>query len=455
MSGLRDLARYIQDLRLNEIPEDVQSAARYCLLDSLGAAIGAAHYEEIPEIVQQVQRFSTATAGNLATVWGYNHKSVVFQAMLLNGIMGHALELDDVHTRSKTHIGAVVVPAAWTLAEALNLKGAELLEAVIAGYETMARIGMGFGVSSHRQKGWHVTGTAGTFGAAAACAKLMKLDNEQIISALGMAGTQSSGLWAFLEDGATCKKLHPARAAVNGFVAALMAQSGMTGPEHILDAKDGGLYPATSEAFDVDLISRGLGTRYELLEMDKKPYPCCRSTHCAIDAILQIRARLLASGDNLESIRVKTYEIGVKQCGAPDYPSTSGQARFSTPYTVACALVHGKVTLDQFTQQCIDDDKVKKLAGMTLVEEAEPFTARYPEHWGCEVVVRLTDGTTLHQEVTDASGSVYNPLTEEQSKEKFIDLCSDLLGPEQSRQVMHEILRIDRIDCLPSLLAAK
>ena len=219
MNDLNTLARYSHQLQLSDIPEDVIIAAKYCILDSMGAAIGAADYEEIPQIVADVLVLSGTGDEHFATVWGHKVKTSVFQAILLNGIMGHALELDDVHTKSKTHIGAVVLPAAWSLAESLASSGHDLLEAVITGYEVMARVGRGFGVSSHRKKGWHVTGTAGTFGAAAASAKLLKLNEHQTIHAFGMAGTQSSGLWAFLENGATSKKLHPARAAVNGFVA--------------------------------------------------------------------------------------------------------------------------------------------------------------------------------------------------------------------------------------------
>ena len=451
VSELRKLAVYIRGMCLGDISRDIVSAAKYCVLDSLGAAMGAAHYEEIPEIVRQVQRFSVGNTNNGASIWGHNQKSIVFQAMLLNGIMGHALELDDVHTRSKTHIGAVVVPAAWALAESLRAPGAVFLEAVIAGYETMARIGMGFGTSSHRQKGWHVTGTAGTFGAAAACAKLLKLSDEQIISALGMAGTQSSGLWAFLEDGASCKKLHPARAAVNGFVAALMAQCGMTGPEHILEAKDGGLYSATSNSFDMREVSRNLGTRYELLEMDKKTYPCCRSTHCAIDAILQLCNKHEISADTVESIKVRTYTIGVKQCGTPHYPTTPVEAKFSTPYTVAAACVHGELALKQFTKESINDENVRELACRVKVEEAKHFTARYPDHWGCDVEVKCCDGNVFTHEVTDASGSVHNPLTHEQSKDKFMDLCMPEMGLKKCKQTMDEILHIEQLTCLPSL----
>jgi 2-methylcitrate dehydratase PrpD len=451
MSEMRELAGYIQNIYIEDIPENVVSAAKYCVIDSIGAAIGAADYEEIPDIIQQLQSFSGEDAGNFATIWGQDQKSSVFQAMLVNGIMGHALELDDVHTQSKTHIGAVVLPAAWTLAEAMRAKGIDLLEAVIAGYEAMARIGKGFGVTSHRQKGWHVTGTAGPFGAAAACAKLMNLNEEQIISALGMAGTQSSGLWAFLEDGASCKKLHPARAAVNGFVAALMAQSGMTGPEHILEAYDGGLYRATSDAFDITEICKDLGTSYELLNMDRKPYPCCRSMHCSIDAILQLCNKHDISAGNVHSIKVRTYDIGVKQCGSHDYPKTPNEAKFSTPYAVAAAIKNGEITLKQFSKESISDGQVRKLADRIRVEEAEQFTARYPDHWGCGVEVTLLNGQIISREVMDASGSVHNPLTDEQIKDKFMDLCVAKIGYEKCKQIMNEILHIEQIKSLPSL----
>lgn len=451
MKELNKLAEYSQQLCLKDVPDRAVTAAKYCTLDSLGSALGAAGYEEIPEIIKQVQMFSGENSGNFASIWGHDQKASVFQAILVNGIMGHALELDDVHTHSKTHIGAVVLPAAWTLAESLDANGAELLEAVIAGYEVMARIGKGFGVSSHRQKGWHVTGTAGTFGAAAACAKLMKLNQEQTLHAFGMAGTQSSGLWAFLEDGATCKKLHPARSAVNGFVAALMAKSGMTGPEHILDAKDGGLYRATSDSFNLKEISKDLGTKYELLKLDKKPYPCCRSTHCAIDAILHVSSADQVSAENVASILVRTYDIGVKQCGSPNYPKSPAEAKFSTPYVVASALVNRKIGLEQFTDESINDARLMTIADRVRVKESAEFTNRYPDHWGCAIAVKLTNGKVVEYEVVDAAGSVYNPLTNEQSKTKFVDLCSAQIGVKESHALMNEILILDQKERLPIL----
>lgn len=452
MQELRELSEYASGLRLEEIPSEVVSAAKFCVLDSLGAAVGAASYGIIPPIVEEFLQWSDSTPQRGASIWGQNRKTSLFQAVLLNGIMAHPLELDDVHTKSKTHIGAVVVPAAWTLADAQGSTGKEFLEAVIAGYEVMSRIGAGFGVASHRLKGWHVTGTAGTFGAAAAAARLLGLNEEKTLFAFGMAGTQSSGLWAFLEDGATSKILHTGRAAVNGITAALLAKAGMTGPEHILDAKDGGLYRATSDAYDLRFVSKELGKKYEIMYMDKKPYPSCRSTHPPIDAMLRIKKRTGLDPDNVVSIKVDTYEVGFKQCGTSKYPQNAVEAKFSIPYTVAAALLDGEVLLNQFMADKIADPLLKAFAEKVRVYPSERFTNLYPNQWGCMVMVTMADGTVYTEKVIDPSGSVGNPLSQEQQIDKFLSLVTPVLGMEKTDRLMHSILQIEELSSIGNLL---
>lgn len=172
MTELRQLAGFAVKFRLEQAPEEVVKAAKYCVLDSIGSALGAVRYEEIPELCRELRQWCAAPARRTASVWGQGFSLDVFQALLLNGMMGHALELDDVHTGSKSHVGAVVVETAWTLAEALGESGERLLEAVITGYEVMARVGMAMDVVSNRKRGWHGTGIIGTFGAAAAAGHL-------------------------------------------------------------------------------------------------------------------------------------------------------------------------------------------------------------------------------------------------------------------------------------------
>ena len=167
-------------------------------------------------------------------------------------------------------------------------------------------------------------------------------------------------------------------------------QIGHDGPEHILDTKDGGLFPATSDEYDLSLVSKDLGKKYELLYMDNKPYPCCRSTHCTIDAALMIKNKYGITKDDIHSIEVATYLVGYKQCGISEgslNPVNPVDAKFSTPFTVACAFIFGEVTLNHFKQENIDNPEVRDLIKRVKVVPKDKFTKSYPEHWGCELRV--------------------------------------------------------------------
>lgn len=445
---LRDLAHFLANLETENIPEFVKKTANLCILDSVGVAIGA---KENPQI-QNVLRDYLEICGNKgsAHIWGTGKRVPLLTAVFMNAMMGHTLELDDVHTDSKTHIGTVVVPAAWSMAEYLGKSGDEFLLAVICGYETMARIGMALGVSAHRNLGWHVTSTAGTFGAAAACAKLLGLDEDQTVSALGLAGTQSFGTWAFLADGATNKVLHPARAAASGCEAALLAKAGMTGPEFILTAEDGGLFHNMTNEPKPEMVASGLGEKWYIMEMDNKPYPCCRSTHCTIDGTLSLRRQGLRAED-VESIQVRTYLVGNKQCGMSEggrNPKKPVDAKFSTPFTVAAALLYGEVTLEHFQEENILRPEIQELLHKVTVETDGRFTEKYPDHWGCRVIAVCKDGRVMEQEVEDASGSVYNPLSEEQVRGKVTALIRETCGA-QAEEIVAAILSLSGRSGLP------
>ncbi len=446
MNNLEKLALYCYNLKLLDVPGNVIDETKMAIIDSLGATIGASYYEEIPSIVKEYSKFSGTKFQKGASIWGYEDQFSISDAVFLNGVMSHALELDDVHTGSKTHIGAIVVPTAWTVANCIGATGEQLLEAVICGYEVMSRVGKGFGVESHRLKGWHVTGTAGTFGAAAVCAKLFKLDFKQTVSALAMAGTQSSGLWAFLEDGASCKKLHTARASVSGLTAAMLAKSNMTGPQNILIADDGGLYKATSDNYNIEAVSEKLGERYEILYRDVKPYPCCRSSHCVIEATLNIKQKNNINIDKIDNILIESYEIGVKQCGAKLYPQKPSDAKFSYKFVVAAALLNGKVTLEEFEQKFINKEEVKSIANKVTSKCCEEVTKKYPEHWGCILTMTMKDGTVYKDTIIDSSGSVYKPLTKAQNIIKFKSLVKPILGKEKVERLLENIFDLEKVN---------
>lgn len=444
MNELEQLSDFIFSFDLDNVPENVAETAKICVLDSFSAAVGASKDSLIVDIIRKYKEFYNTGNENGISVWGHNIKLPVVQAVFINAMMGHKLELDDVHTNSKTHIGTVVVPTAICMAQYLGSSAKEFLEAVICGYEVMSRIGMGFGVSSHRNKGWHVTSTAGTFGAAAAAAKLMKLNADEIVNALGMAGTQSFGLWAFLEDSASSKILHPARAASSGIEAAMLAKAGMTGPVNILTAKDGSLFAAMSDEFDLSLVTKDLGVVFEIKNVDNKPYPCCRSTHCAIDSAIYLMSNYKIDVNDIEEVQIGTYLVGYKQCGLTEgskNPNTSTEAKFSTPYTFATALINGNVSLEHFTTKSIMDDNVRSLLKRVSVYSDDEFTKRYPMHWGCRTKIIMRDKNIYETEVKDASGSTYNPVSVNDIRNKAVPL---LKVAYDENKVIEKILNIEK-----------
>ena len=462
-SELRKLAEFIHDLTWETLPEEVRNTVPLRVLDLVSVAVGAVH-DPLTEQAREALSGLFGSENGKAKIWGENGNYPPVLAAMINAMHAHTLELDDVHTASKTHGSASLIPAAWACAQALGKSGKEFLLAVVCGYETVNRVGMAFGVSSHRNRGWHATATCGVFGCAAACAKLLNLDTDQIVSALGMAGTQSSGVWAFLGDGSNCKVLHTARAAADGMEAAFLAKAGMTGPEHIFEAKDGGLLTAMSDGGDLKKLSAGLGTVYEILNMDMKPYPCCRSAHGVIDAAFEIRKELLKKADleqtslekqiaDIRQVQIETYLVGYKQCAVSEgclNPKTTLDAKFSTPYAAAAALLYGKISMKEFELEVVEGTEIQRLLHKVHVEPADEFTKQYPKHWGCRMKVLQQDGTGYEKEIRDPSGSIARPLTTKQAMKKAEEFLHESYPGEEQVKI-REILNLEEKETLPNM----
>ena len=452
-SIIRTLARFAAELKWEELPDNVRREADLKIADTVAAGIGASNNPQICRVSEAYRELMGK--GDAAPVWKQGFSAPLFTAAFLNGLKAHTLELDDVHTASKAHIGTVVIPAAWSCAAMLGSSGQQLCEAVVAAYEITARIAMAFGIKAHRQGGWHSTATAGVFGAAAACGKLLGFGEEEMVNALGLAGVQSFGTWAFLADGASCKVLNPGRAAQSGCEAAFLAKAGMTGPEHVLTSKDGGLLHMMSSAPVPEFADADLGTIWEISRMDNKPYPACRSTHCAIDGALAIRERDGLRAEEVKKIWVDTYLIGNQQCGisaASREPHNGPQARFSTPFCVAAAILDGKVNLSTFDEKRINAPDAQALLSKVEVRTEDRFTKRYPAQWGCHVTVLCKDGRTLEQEIPSASGSIDNPLTPYQAREKAVGLMEPVVGHAEAERLTDILLCTSQLEKLPELL---
>lgn len=331
-------------------------------------------------------------------------------AFLLGGLC-HILETDDLHRESVVHPGCVVVPAAFALAEKHGLGGRDLLIAVLHGFEAAARVGMAVGPAHYRI--WHNTATCGPFGAALAAASLLKLDDDAAMHALGNAGSQSSGLWQFLETGAMTKHLHAGHAAEAGVRAAELASLGFTGPARILEGEKG-FFRATCPDADPDAVMRAPEAPWQLVRTSIKPWPSCRHTHPTIDAGEELRARMIADGvafDAISEIEVGTYQAALDVCDRP-VATSDYEAKFSLQHSIAAALTCPLVDFEAFGDAA--RTACGPLAARVKVKRAEPWAAAYPASWGGRVVVRLASGAEYAAERMHAKGDPEAPLSRDE-----------------------------------------
>ncbi|MCE2999351.1 MAG: MmgE/PrpD family protein, partial [Betaproteobacteria bacterium] len=357
-------------------------------------------------------------SGTEATVWGDAARSLrVADAALVNGVAAHAFELDDYHN-AKLHAGAVAVPAALAMAEKLGSDGRAIVTAIAAGYETMIRASLASNPSATRLRGWHITGIYGPFAAAATCASLLKLNPEQTAWALGLAGTQGAGTWAFNADGTMSKRLHAGKAAHSGVLAAELAALGFSGPTQIFEYADGGVLKAHSDDSDAALLTRDLGRVWHTDKNSIKPYSCCGSAHAYIDAALAVRSRIGAPLDPKRRVKVGLSNVVDVQCGFAYQPGSALNAQMSVRYVIAAALLDGQVLPPQFTEQRMRDPQIVELAARLECEHDPKLDALYPAHFAGWVAAEH-NGQWQHQDILNPTGSVDNPVDAKGVTEKF------------------------------------
>jgi 2-methylcitrate dehydratase PrpD len=339
-----------------------------------------------------MQRTVLAAAGKPeATVMAVGRATSAWDAALINGAFAHALELDDDHRIAVLHPGAVVVPAALAAAEAANASGITFLRALLVGYEVACRLGEVYRGSLF-DNALHPTSLCGALGAAAAAAVAFDLDRDAFVRALGIAGTQASGLTEWRADGSWIKRLHPGRAAHAGVLSARLAREGFTGPATIFEG-DGGFFRAFThgESIDPAAMTRDLGQDFRALGTAIKPYPCCRFEHGAIDLALEAANSGIRSED-IDSVAVRIYRTNV--LSYHKVPKNAVDAQFNVPFAVALALTNKAVRLADFTEDGIRNPAVLELARRINVHEDPEFTAKYPQDYFVELKITSRDGST-------------------------------------------------------------
>lgn len=452
----RGMAGFVSGLQYEAIPKEVLQRIKLLMLDSIGCAL---YGSDLPWT-----RILQDTLGELDTsqgcaVWGTKQRLSAPHAALVNGTQVQGFELDDVHRQGVMHVGAVVLPALISIAELRpGMSGREFLAAAVAGYEIGPRVGICMG-QEHIAQGWHSGATLGVFSAAAGAARGLKLDPDRTVHALGIAGTQSSGLMA-AQYGAMVKRMHAGRASQSGLYGALFAERGFTGIVNVLESEYGGFcstFSRSHDRYDLAQLTAGLGESWQTMGIALKFYACVGSNHSTLDAIRSMQQERPFGADDVKKIIVNGSQVTMDHVGWKYVPQGLTSAQLNLPYCVATWLLEGDCFVDQFTQDKVADPERIRQADKVEVRHDAEITARGSKfRHMVRVECELKDGTHLERTVAAGRGNENSFASENDVVEKFHKLADRSLPRAQAEKIRDWFLTLEtRSDAaeLPRLLA--
>jgi aconitate decarboxylase len=433
------LGHWLSDLRYEDIPEEVVSHAKLCLIDGLGCGIYGA--------VQPWGRIAGDVAVSLggrpaSSLFGRSQKAAAPDAAMANGTAIHGFEIDDVHVSSSYHPGCVTIPSVLALAEARGLGGRDILRSMIAGYEIGIRLGICAGVT-HSTSGFHVTGTVGPVGAAAAAAALLGLEAEKAAHAIALGATQAGGLYA-ARKGAMAKRFHAGRAAQSGVIGALLAEQGFTGALDVIEAPFGGFMSTLRGQSDPSTMLEGLGQSWETSRVGFKIYAACASAHTTIDAVGEMMASGLTA-DTLDSLTIRMSKKGFTNVGWAYQPGEIVAAQMNGYFAAAVKLIDGDAFVEQYREERMSDPRILSvIERIKIVHDPELDLGGAEKRHAVIAEARLRDGRTRSVKIEQRTGSAQRPISREQLTAKFFQLASQHLDRDRAERLIDDIWSLDR-----------
>jgi 2-methylcitrate dehydratase PrpD len=437
----RRLARYVVAARYDDIPAPVRKEARRTLVNWMGCAIGGSRHETLDAAIAALGPFSGPAH---ATILGRRERMDMLHAALMNGISSHVFDFDDTHLKTVIHPAGPVASAILAVAESRPVAGQEFLNALVLGIEVECRIGNAV-YPAHYDRGWHITGTAGVFGAAAAGGKLLGLSEQQMVWALGLAATQPVGLREMF--GSMTKSFHPGRAAQNGLTAALLASRNFTSVETGIEGKSGWAN-VLSTTRDYGQITERLGKTYEVVLNTYKPFACGIVIHPAIDACLQLRAQHAPAAASIERIDLAVHPLVLELTGKKT-PQTGLESKFSVYFAAALAMVRGAAGVRDFSDANARDPVIVPLRDR-VVATIDPSMKED------QVRARITlkNGQVLETFVEHAVGSLERPMSDADLEAKFLGLSGGVLPDTLARKVIDLCWNVDTLSSAAALATA-
>ncbi len=443
-----NLVSFIRDTAYGDLSENAISEAKKCILDEIGVTVAGSTYEGI----QPLKDFALETGGNpqARTIGAGSIKTSTPNAALINGAAGHVLDFDDTQIILGGHPTAVILPVVLALGEHTGASGQEVLTSFILGIEISCKIARGVH-PYHYQSGYHVTSTIGIFGAAAAAGKLLKVGHQELLYALGISGSMSSGLKE--NFGTMTKSLHVGLAASHGVMAALLAQKGYTATGKILEG-DLGFGNVLSKNCQFDHTVKNLGDPWEIENpgITRKKYPSCARTHAAIDALLNIVTRNPIGSEDLAEIECGTDASAFNVLIHP-FPKTELEAKFSMPYCLAVAFLGKDVLLKDFQQSKIDSPPINRLMKKVRhVSDKEIMAKGYEYRGTAKVRVKLNNGMEFFEMVETCKGDPRNPLSYDEIVRKFYQCVAGIIGPERRDSVIDQVNQLEDKEDISNLM---
>ncbi len=419
----RKLAHYVVASKPQDVPSAVNKEAARTLLNWAACAVGGSRNQTVDIAVSALSPFAGPAQ---ATLLGRKERMDVLNAALINGIASHIFDYDDTHLRTVIHPAGPVASAILAWSEYRPVSGRDFMHALVLGVEVECRIGNSV-YPAHYDAGWHITGTAGVFGSAAAVGKLIGLSEPQMVWALGLAATQPVGLREMF--GTMTKSFHPGRAAQNGLTAAMLASHGFTSSEQSLEAKSGWMN-VLSSARDYTELTKKLGQTYEISLNTYKPFACGVVIHPAIDGCIQLRNQYKLTAEQIERIDLRVHPLVLELTGKKT-PQTGLEGKFSVYYAAALAIVKGAAGEREFSDALVRDPAIVALRDR-VTTTVDPSVGEAQ----VKIAITLKDGRRLEKSIDKVIGSLENPLTDSAIEAKFLDLSNGILPSAQARKMI-------------------
>lgn len=437
------LAKFVVSHPSRGWDDNVEREAHRTFANWVGCAIGPSGHETVQAALAAVNELSPAPQASLL---GRTEKVDMANAAMINGISSHTFDFDDTHLKTIIHPAGPVASAVLALGEHIGATGRAMLDALVLGIEVSCRVGNAV-YPNHYDRGWHITGSTGMLGSAAACSRLLGLDAERTQMALGIAASQPIGLRE--QFGTMTKPFHPGGAAKAGLMAALMAKHGYTASKRALEAPRG-LMQVFSDKTDWSEITERLGETWEIALNTYKPFACGIVIHPSIDGCVQLRNQYDLKPEQIARVTLKVHSLVLELTGKKT-PADGLQAKFSVYHSCAAGLIFGRAGEHEYADEIVNRPDV-----VALRSRVEAIVDDSIDEASADLTIETTDGRTLHVFVEHAIGSVERPMSDEQLKAKFVDQSAPVIGQQKAEQAFALAMRLaDCADARELLQAAR